>query len=489
MDLKQLKSGTDVRGTALGGYGSEVNLTKEAVRAIVDAFGFWLQGRVSGKTVAVGCDSRLSSPAIKSIAANSLSDAGYTVLDCGLCSTPSMFMMTQFASTKASASIMVTASHHPCDKNGLKFFLPSGGLEGSQIEEILALASRGEKLNAQQKGEIKKGDYMAHYCEFLTGLVQRECGEEKPLEGMKIVVDAGNGAGAFYVERVLNPLGADTTGSQFLEPDGNFPNHIPNPENRDAMASIARATLNAKADLGIIFDTDVDRAAIVDSSGKEINRNTLIALISAIILKQQPGATIVTDSVTSDGLKEFIESRGGVHHRFKRGYKNVIDEAIRLCNEGVNAPLAIETSGHAALKENYFLDDGAYLVTRIIIEAVKLRREGKPLLSLIDGLKSAREEKEVRLSFKTENWKELGNFIIENLKKLKDPRLVVAPDNYEGARVSVPRLKGWFLVRMSVHDPIMPVNIESDVEGGAEAIAAILREYLKAFDGLDLKNL
>ena len=489
MDLKQLKSGTDVRGTALGGYGSEVNLTKEAVRAIVDAFGFWLQVRVSGKTVAVGCDSRLSSPAIKSIAANSLSDAGYTVLDCGLCSTPSMFMMTQFASTKASASIMVTASHHPCDKNGLKFFLPSGGLEGSQIEEILALASRGEKLNAQQKGEIKKGDYMAHYCEFLTGLVQRECGEEKPLEGMKIVVDAGNGAGAFYVERVLNPLGADTTGSQFLEPDGNFPNHIPNPENRDAMASIARATLNAKADLGIIFDTDVDRAAIVDSSGKEINRNTLIALISAIILKQQPGATIVTDSVTSDGLKEFIESRGGVHHRFKRGYKNVIDEAIRLCNEGVNAPLAIETSGHAALKENYFLDDGAYLVTRIIIEAVKLRREGKPLLSLIDGLKSAREEKEVRLSFKTENWKELGNFIIESLKKLKDPRLVVAPDNYEGARVSVPRLKGWFLVRMSVHDPIMPVNIESDVEGGAEAIAAILREYLKAFDGLDLKNL
>lgn len=489
MDLKQLKSGTDVRGTALGGYGSEVNLTKEAVRAIVDAFGFWLQVRVSGKTVAVGCDSRLSSPAIKSIASNSLSDAGYTVLDCGLCSTPSMFMMTQFASTKASASIMVTASHHPCDKNGLKFFLPSGGLEGSQIEEILALASRGEKLNAQQKGEIKKGDYMAHYCEFLTGLVQRECGEEKPLEGMKIVVDAGNGAGAFYVERVLNPLGADTTGSQFLEPDGNFPNHIPNPENRDAMASIARATLNAKADLGIIFDTDVDRAAIVDSSGKEINRNTLIALISAIILKQQPGATIVTDSVTSDGLKEFIESRGGVHHRFKRGYKNVIDEAIRLCNEGVNAPLAIETSGHAALKENYFLDDGAYLVTRIIIEAVKLRREGKPLLSLIDGLKSAREEKEVRLSFKTENWKELGNFIIENLKKLKDPRLVVAPDNYEGARVSVPRLKGWFLVRMSVHDPIMPVNIESDVEGGAEAIAAILREYLKAFDGLDLKNL
>ena len=330
---------------------------------------------------------------------------------------------------------------------------------------------------------------MAHYCDFLTGLVQRECGGDKPLDGIKIVVDAGNGAGAFYVERVLKPLGADTSGSQFLDPDGNFPNHIPNPENREAMASVAQATLNAKADLGIIFDTDVDRAAIVDSSGKEINRNTLIALISAIILKQQPGATIVTDSVTSDGLKEFILSKGGVHHRFKRGYKNVIDEAVRLCREGINAPLAIETSGHAALKENYFLDDGAYLVTRIIIEAVKLRRENKNLLSLIEGLKSAREEKEVRLSFKTDNWKELGNFIIESIKKLKDPRLVVAPDNYEGARVSVPALKGWFLVRMSVHDPIMPVNIESDIEGGADRIAAILKEYLKAFDGLNVDNL
>lgn len=489
MELKKLKSGTDVRGTALSGYGSEVNLTEEAVRSIMDAFGFWLQGRVSGKTVAVGCDSRLSSPAIKEIAAKSLSDAGYTVLDCGLCSTPSMFMMTKFASTKASASVMVTASHHPCDKNGLKFFLPSGGLEGSQIEEILELASRKEKLVSSEKGEVIKDDYMAHYCDFLTGLVQRECGGDKPLDGIKIVVDAGNGAGAFYVERVLKPLGADTSGSQFLDPDGNFPNHIPNPENREAMASVAQATLNAKADLGIIFDTDVDRAAIVDSSGKEINRNTLIALISAIILKQQPGATIVTDSVTSDGLKEFILSKGGVHHRFKRGYKNVIDEAVRLCSEGINAPLAIETSGHAALKENYFLDDGAYLVTRIIIEAVKLRRENKKLLSLIEGLKSAREEKEVRLSFKTDNWKELGNFIIESIKKLKDPRLVVAPDNYEGARVSVPALKGWFLVRMSVHDPIMPVNIESDIVGGADRIAAILKEYLKAFDGLNVDNL
>lgn len=194
------------------------------------------------------------------------------------------------------------------------------------------------------------------------------------------------------MERVLKPLGADTAGSQFLEPDGNFPNHIPNPENPAAMQSVSDAVVRAGADLGVIFDTDVDRAAVVDANGREINRNALIALISAVILKEQPGSTIVTDSVTSDGLAEFIAEKGGVHHRFKRGYKNVIDEARRLCDSGINAPLAIETSGHAALKENYFLDDGAYLVTRIIIEAVKLRREGKTLSSLLAGLKTAKEE-------------------------------------------------------------------------------------------------
>jgi phosphomannomutase len=130
---------------------------------------------------------------------------------------------------------------------------------------------------------------------------------------------------------VLEPLGAVTRGSQFLEPDGMFPNHIPNPEDKKAMESITKAVLEQKADLGIIFDTDVDRAAAVDSSGRELNRNRLIALMAAIVLAEHPGTTVVTDSVTSDGLTTFIEGKlGGKHHRFKRGYKNVIDEGIRL---------------------------------------------------------------------------------------------------------------------------------------------------------------
>ena len=234
----------------------------------------------------------------------------------------------------------------------------------------------------------------------------------------------------------------------------------------------------------------MDRAAIVASDGEEINRNRLIALISAIVLRKYPGATIVTDSVTSDGLKTFIESHGGVHHRFKRGYKNVINEAIRLEKQGVSAPLAIETSGHAALKDNYFLDDGAYLVTEIIIEAARLRKEGKTVDELISSLACPLEELEVRLSFPDGvDFKRTGAFIIDNIKKLDVKTLVIAPDNYEGVRVSVPAHKGWFLVRMSVHDPIMPINIESDEKGGAKKIAEILYSYLSAYRDLDSTNL
>ena len=127
--------------------------------------------------------------------------------------------------------------------------------------------------------------------------------------------------------------------AQFLDPDGRFPNHIPNPEDENAMASVCAATVKAGADLGVIFDTDVDRAGCVDAAGREINRNRLVALAAAIALEDCPGGTVVTDSVTSDGLKLFIETElGGVHCRFKRGYKNVINEALRLNREGVQRP-------------------------------------------------------------------------------------------------------------------------------------------------------
>ena len=136
------------------------------------------------------------------------------------------------------------------------------------------------------------------------------------------------------------------------------------------MASICQRVKESSSDLGLIFDTDVDRSSAVDENGKEISRNGIVAMAAALIADEYPKTTVVTDSITSRQLTEFLEDDLHLSHlRFKRGYKNVINKAKELNDAGTDCQLAIETSGHAAYKENYFLDDGAYLAVKIVIRA------------------------------------------------------------------------------------------------------------------------
>ena len=496
-DWMKLKSGTDVRGVALEGVsGEEVNLTDEAVTGIMKAFCAWAAQRCGKEklTIAIGHDSRLSAGRISACAVKAVTESGCDAIVTGLSSTPSMFMLLQEEDIGADASVMITASHLPFNKNGLKFFTPEGGLEGKDIADILAMAAEGAALSGS--GCVRELCYIDRYSEGLVRFVREKTGQEQPLAGKKIVVDAGNGAGGFYVDKVLKPLGADTEGSQFLEPDGNFPNHIPNPEDKKAMHAISQRVKETGADFGIIFDTDVDRAGAVDKQGEEINRNRLIALISAILLQEKSG-TIVTDSVTSDGLTAFIESRGGKHCRYKRGYRNVIDKAKELNAAGEYSPLAIETSGHAALMENYFLDDGAYLVTRILVSLAQLAKEGKDIGDLIADLPEPAEAAEVRLGFTTlgkQDFKNNGNFAIRELQlRVPDlPGMTLAAENFEGVRINFDKDHGdgWALVRMSLHEPIMPINFESNSKGGCCVIANELIALLAPYTGdIDLTNL
>lgn len=498
-DWMKLKSGTDVRGVALEGVpGEEVNLTDEAVTGIMKAFCAWAAQRCGKEklTIAIGHDSRLSAGRISACAVKAVTESGCDAIVTGLSSTPSMFMLLQEEDIGADASVMITASHLPFNKNGLKFFTPEGGLEGKDIADILAMAAEGKALSGS--GCVRELCYIDRYSEGLVRFVREKTGQEKPLAGKKIVVDAGNGAGGFYVDKVLAPLGADTEGSQFLEPDGNFPNHIPNPEDKKAMHAVSQRVKETGADFGIIFDTDVDRAGAVDKQGEEINRNRLIALISAILLQEKSG-TIVTDSVTSDGLTAFIESRGGKHCRYKRGYRNVIDKAKELNAAGEYSPLAIETSGHAALMENYFLDDGAYLVTRILVSLAQLSKEGKDIGDLIADLPEPAEAAEVRLGFTTlgkQDFKNNGNFAIRELQlRVPDlPGMTLAAENFEGVRINFDKDHGdgWALVRMSLHEPIMPINFESNSKGGCCVIAneliALLAPYTSDIDLTNLQN-
>ena len=485
MNWKKLQNGSDIRGVALEGIeGEHVNLTAEAAETIGMAFVRWLKDNLEedGKiTVAIGTDCRLSGESIKAGFIRGALRGGADVADCGLASTPAMFMTTVSEHVGASASVMVTASHLPFNRNGLKFFTARGGLDKKDIAAILDIAEKGGLDPAETEGKCTSLDFMAIYSDHLAEYIRRGVSAadySHPLSGMHIIVDAGNGNGGFF-EKILRELGADTAGSQFLEPDGRFPNHIPNPENADAMASICAAVKRSGADLGIIFDTDVDRSAIVDHKGEPINRNALIALIAAVILKEHPGSTVVTDSVTSDGLTEFIRACGGRHHRFRRGYKNVINEGIRLNNAGEECWLAIETSGHAALRENYFLDDGAYLAAKLIVDAARLKAEEKHLDDLISALRQPRESREIRIRISQPDFRAYGEKVLEDMRKkfAGVPGWSIVEPNYEGIRVSCGNADedGWLLLRMSLHDPVMPLNIESNVAGGVAVIEGKLR--------------
>ncbi|CCU78538.1 Phosphomannomutase [Halanaerobium saccharolyticum subsp. saccharolyticum DSM 6643] len=498
---KKLLSGTDVRGKAISDQKKKANLTEDAAAGIGFSFVKWLAVELDKEAkelkIAVGHDSRLSADKLKKALAKGMEIAGAECLSADLASTPAMFMSTVLAGHQYDGAIMITASHLPSDKNGFKFFTKKGGLEKENVIEILdiAAANESEFLNKSDSkiDDLKSINLISDYAEHIKSIIRQnlnpEVNQQKPLAGFKIIVDAGNGSGGFFADKILKDLGADTEGSQFLEPDGNFPNHAPNPENKEAMHSTQKAVLNNNADLGIIFDTDVDRAAVVDSSGQEINRNKLIALASTIVLENNPGATIVTDSVTSVGLKDFIENKlKGVHHRFKRGYKNVINEAKRLEAEGTKAPLAIETSGHAAFKENYFLDDGAYLVAKILIKMANLNAESeKKIGELISDLEEAEIKEEYRMNIDLDDFKDYGQSILDDLKGFVAQKegWQIAPKNYQGVRVNCGG-NDWFLLRMSLHDPVLVLNIECDQQQSLKNILKNIRGFLNNYDKLQI---
>ena len=488
-DLRQLQNGSDVRGVALSVPGGKpVDLTEEACRRIAGAFVSWLAEK-TGKAadslrIGVGHDSRVTAPQLKTAAILGIRDGGAAPADCGLSSTPAMFMGTIFPETGFDGSIMLTASHLPRERNGMKFFTPDGGLDKPDIAALLEKAS-ALTVGASAEAAAEPSDLMVRYAAYLRSKIVDGVGKgDKPLTGLHIVVDAGNGAGGFYASRVLEPLGADCTGSRYLDPDGNFPNHVPNPEDKAAMEAIRAAVLESKADLGLIFDTDVDRMSAVLPDGTEVNRDAIICMAAAILAPDHPGETIVTDSVTSDRLTAFLENKLELkHRRFKRGYKNVINEAIRLNAEGVPCPMAMETSGHGALQENYFLDDGAYLAVKLVVALAKHGHLGE----LIADLPPAVEEAERRIKLAGADFKEKGTAALDAFAKRAEEKGIALAPTCEGVRLSLP--EGWMLLRQSLHDPLLPLNVEGSHPGDCAKLLGLAKELLTGLDGLDLSVL
>lgn len=486
-EILKLQNGSDIRGVAIGYQDEQVNLTPEIASGIAFGFVKWLQEykNISSPFVCVGRDCRLSGEALAEGIIKGLKQAGAKVCYFGLASTPCMYISTKPEMLNADGAVMITASHLPYNRNGMKFFTKDGGTDKNDVKNILNFVENFTS-NKNVDKNCDFNDFMSRYADDLVTMIRQKTALLKPLEGLKIIVDAGNGAGGFFVDKVLITLGAETKGSIFLEPDGRFPNHIPNPEKDNIIKDFCAVVKKENADLGIIFDTDVDRAALVDENGEPVSRNRLIALMSNIVIIEHPGSIIVTDSVTSTSLKKYIEKRGGIHYRFQRGYNNIINEAKRLNDEGKDCALAIETSGHCALRENDFLDDGAYMIIKILIEYVKLKKQGMTISDILKDYQEPIESKELRPCFNVEDFKIYGNKLLENFIEFAvgEKGWSIETPNYEGVRINCDKDHGdgWILMRLSLHDPQLPINIESDSIGGVNKMEERLMEFLKNYD-------
>ncbi|KAE8719268.1 putative Major latex protein [Hibiscus syriacus] len=443
----RLQNGSDVRGVALEGEkGRTVDLTAAAVEAIAESFGEWVisalekeRGRpVEDVKVSLRKDPRVS---------------GASLSVCRPCS---------------SRLLDMTASHLPYTRNGLKLFTGKGGLTSPEVEEICdkaasKYANRLTKVSTMLSSPPKRVEFMRAYAKHLQDII---------IERVNHLILR------FLHMGCVDKLGADTFGSLHLNPDGMFPNHIPNPEDKTAMALTRAAVLENSANLGIVFNTDVDRSGVVDNKGNPINGDKLTALMSAIVLKEHPGTTVVTDA------------RGSL----ERGR-----------HRNTSHDLMMETSGH-----------GAYMVVKIIIEMVRMKLEGsnEGIGSLINDLKEPSESVELRMNIisETKYAKSRGTELIEAFRSyieegklegweldscgdcwVSEGCLVDTNDSPTAIDAHMYRAKvsnekdeeiGWMHIRQSIHNPNIAINMQSLVPGGCLQMTRVLIDKFLLASGM-----
>lgn len=461
-----------------------------------------------GRTVCVGRDPRPHGERLSdSFARGVESVPGARALYTGLASTPCMDTLVRLG--RCDAAAMVTASHLPEEKNGIKMFSDRGSPDVDELMELARAEAREWYTvglvppSSGREGVLCSGlvDYLPEYAETLARALRREVGgadPAKPLEGLRIVVNPGKGSGCFFSD-LLSDLGADTRGSIHCTPDGTFPESfgVPNPEKASMVDETIEACHAHDADLGVMFDTDADRAGFVLPNGEgayePLNRNRLIAMLGYAFSSQSPGCTVVTDSTTSEGLSDFLSGLGLNHVRYLRGYANVIRRAKEItANDETDqvAEVAIETSGHCAMRENGYVDDGTYTAVKIIGLLARSKAAGTgSLLENIAGLGEMEYDREFRLNIADgflETTSSIFQLIVEAVLTEQcesNDDWTVDTDNLEGVRVRLCS-GGFFMLRQSLHDPVISLQIESVSEDVARE--NVLRPLVRMFKKYDL---
>ena len=421
----------DIRGIV------DEDLTEQAVEAVGKALGSQLaiEAGDGGRTVVMGRDCRLSGPRFAERMIAGLTSTGCDVVDLGVVPTP----LTYFAAATLPVQglCMITGSHNPAEYNGLKVGLGKSTLHGSGIQALRQRIESGKFVTGA--GRVTTHDIVSEYRAYVAKNLQP--GPKK----LKVVVDAGNGTGGVVAVPLFRALGFEVV-PLFLEMDGRFPNHHPDPTVEANLAQLQARVLEEKADLGIAYDGDADRVGAVDERGNVLWGDQLMILFARALLEEEPGAAIVGEVKCSMNLYDDIARHGGRPIMWKAGHSLI---KAKMKEEG--AVLAGEMSGHIFFANRWFgFDDGIYSSGRLL-ELVS--RADRPLSQLLSDVPRTFASPEIRVDCPEEKKFE----VVKRAQAWFSERYEAV--TVDGVRVTFP--DGWGLVRASNTQPLLVLRFEA----------------------------
>ena len=452
----------DIRGTVAG---DDPDLTPDLARLVGKAYGTFAQRNLGTEHFYVGSDNRLSSPQLKSALIEGVASTGLPVTDIGEVMTPTVYFATASHGANA-AGVMITGSHLTTNYNGIKMAYGSLAIYGEQIQALLKLIKADDF--ATGTGQILQ-DYAMSARHMATIKSKVKLGNRK----LKVVVDSGNGLSGAIVPPVFEALGVEVV-CLFCEPDGTFPNHLPNPEDPELTKDLEAAVIANNADLGIGFDGDADRCGTIDDHGHHVAADRLLALLARDLLTRMPGSKIVFDVKSSQALEDEIKSHGGVPVMWMSGHS-----LMKAKMHEIGSPLGGEVSGHMFIGEDYYGFDDAPLVALKILEI--LSKTDESFSDLIGAMPKLVATPEIILPAPDEDKFK----IIEAIgKKLAENYKIVDVD---GARAVFE--KGWGLVRASNTQPAITLRFEAYTQDEVVTYMHRFDDLLKAYPQVDREKL
>lgn len=432
------------------------DLTPDVALLVGKAWGTYLARR-GASTVAVGGDLRLSSPEYAAAVAEGASSCGLEVIHVGTgIPTPQLYFA--IAHLSADGGLMVTGSHNPIEYNGFKMCEGLAALWGSQIQELRGLIERGDFETGT--GSVREEDVTEAYFEALRF-------RAKLARPLKVVVDAGNGCASVLGPRLLRAVGCEVV-PLFCEPDGRFPNHLPDPTVPEYMEELSRRVVAEGADVGIGYDGDADRVGAVDERGRIIFADKILALLARDVLSRRP-APIVFDVKCSEGLAEDILAHGGTPVMSKTGHS-----LIKNKMKEVGAPLAGEMSGHIFFAEDYYGFDDALLASAKFLQV--LAASDQRASELVATIPHYEATPEIRVTCPDEEKFKVVERVRDEMRREPD---VVEVIDIDGVRAKFE--DGWGLLRASNTQPVLVMRFEGRSQEAMRRIMEIFLAKLRAF--------